>query len=319
MDEHFAGYLLGALDPVTQARVEAHVKAHPAARERLDLMRAALAPLAEDATEPEPPPGLALLALARIAEHQCMLPPAPAPLASQVESPPWRPFRRVDWIAAACLLFTVGGFGLPYLVGLWQDQQRTACANNLRQAWVALTSFSDQQDGQFPRVESHGPRAVAGVFVPLLREHGIGHDLNVSCPGQPRVEPVHFSMADLEQLYRDTPDEYQRVSQLLAGHYAYTLGYLDQSTLRGLRRDSSDGLPILADRSDGHGGNSPNHNGRGQNVLYVGGNVRWAVHATVGESADHIYINQRNQVGAGLCRIDTVLGSSAARPGNGEQ
>jgi prepilin-type processing-associated H-X9-DG protein len=64
--------------------------------------------------------------------------------------------------------------------------------------------------------------------------------------------------------------------------------------------------------------NSINHDGRGQNVLYVGGHVRWAVQPTVGEDCDHIYINHHNRVGAGVCRIDSVLGSSDARPFVGE-
>ena len=55
------------------------------------------------------------------------------------------------------------------------------------------------------------------------------------------------------------------------GDYAYTLGYRDGDDVAGLRRDSGDLLPILADRPAAGDGNSPNHDGAGQNVLYIGG------------------------------------------------
>ena len=48
MDEHLVGYLLETLGPVTHKRVEAYLRTHPEAREKLDLLRQALAPLAED-------------------------------------------------------------------------------------------------------------------------------------------------------------------------------------------------------------------------------------------------------------------------------
>ncbi len=318
MNEHMLGYLLGSLDPVTHARVEAHLETHPAAREQLAALERALAPLAEDADDPEPPPGLVTATLARIAEHRCLLPRAPAASPQQAGPPPRRFFRRADWLVAACLLVLVGGFALPFGAKLWQEQQRAACANNLRQFWVALQGYADRTDGEFPRVEAEGPRAVAGVFVPMLLDGGLAKDVSIGCPAQGEQTPLSYSVADLERLYERSPDEYQRVARQLAGHYAYSLGYEEGGRHFGLRRDSGDGLPILADRSGGGGANSANHRGDGQNVLYVGGHVRWAVQPTVGEDCDHIFLNHHQQVQAGVCRIDSVLGASATRPYVGE-
>lgn len=310
MREYFVGYLLGSLDSVTHARVEAHLKSHPDDRDRLRLLEEALAPLAED-TEVDPPPGLALAALARVAEHRCALPPAPK--AGPIETAPRRASRRADWVAAAAVLVLAGGVALPFFARLLEKQQRVACANNLRRLGVALAAYADRGEGEFPRVERDGPRAVAGVFMPLLTDAGLARDARLSCPGQPQREPWRYGVAELERLYRDAPDDYRRAAGELSGHYAYSLGYQDGGRLSGLRRDSGDGLPILADRSEG-GENSVNHNGRGQNVLYVGGHVRWAVQPTVGEECDHIFVNHHNRVHAGVCRVDSVLGASDARP-----
>src|SRR5215468_5294385 len=79
MDEHLVDYLLETLDPMTHQRVEGHLRQDPDARAKLDLLRQAMAPLAEDAGDPDPPPGLAMRALARVAEHRCALPAAPPP------------------------------------------------------------------------------------------------------------------------------------------------------------------------------------------------------------------------------------------------
>src|SRR4051812_6125324 len=120
MEEHFVAYLMGTLDPVTSARVEAYLHQNPDAGARLALLEQALVPLAEDAEDsPEPPPGLVTQTLALIAEHRCKLPAAPPPSRHQVGgSPPEgarRWLRRADWLVAAVVLFLVAGLALPFL------------------------------------------------------------------------------------------------------------------------------------------------------------------------------------------------------------
>lgn len=314
MEEHFLAYLLGTLDSVTHARVETYLEEHPQARERLALLEQALAPLAEDPA-PSPPPGLAIATLARIAEYRCKLPPAPRPSSHQFGSPTRRLFRLADGLVAALLLLLVGGILVPFAANQWAQQQRVACSNNLRQFWVSLSAYADRSEGEFPRVESEGPRAVAGIFVPILDDAGLARDVTVFCPGLGQQETIRPSLSELERLYRDAPEQYRERTRDLAGHYAYCLGYHDSTgALRGLRRDSGEELPILADRAETPASNSSNHGGKGQNVLYVGGYVRWASQPHVGPEQDHIYINHLHRVQAGLCRTDSVLGSSSARP-----
>ncbi len=101
----------------------------------------------------------------------------------------------------------------------------------------------------------------------------------------------------------------------LGGDYAYTLGYRRGDDVVGLNRDCGDLLPILADRPrDGGAGNSPNHGGDGQNVLSIGGSVRWCAGPNVGVDRDDIYRNVQLQVLAGRHEFDTVLGASDASP-----
>jgi hypothetical protein len=193
-------------------------------------------------------------------------------------------------------------------------QKRVACANNLRQYWSALAVYADHHEGDFPRVETQGPRAVAGIFVPVLRDAGLAKDVSIGCPAKKTQAPLTYTVAELEHLHAQSPTEYRRVAKNLSGHYAYCLGYQDGATHMGLRRTVGDGLPILADRAIDVHGNSDNHGGQGQNVLFVGGNVRWATQPTVGMERDNIFVNHHNRVQAGVTRIDSVLGSSGATP-----
>jgi anti-sigma factor RsiW len=309
--ENLVGYLLGTLDPPARQRVEEKLAQDPSYRHCLEKLKTVLAPLAEDAEPPEPPPGLALRALALCAEAQCRLPPAP--LAASRASPPPRWFQRVDVLVAACLLILVGGLTAPLLVGLWKANARVSCTNNLRKYWEGLTSYAEAHGQAFPRVEADGPRGVAGVFVPILADAGLVGGVSADCTAQGHVPPPVISMARMEELYRDDPEEFAAVARKLCGSYAYSLGYEEGHTLCGLTLNSGSGLPILADRPSAGGGNSLNHGGSGQNVLYVGGNVRWATLPTVGVAGDHIFLNERKKREAGVRRTDSVLAPGDAR------
>jgi hypothetical protein len=321
MDENLLGYLLDALDRDAQLAVEAHLRLHPEARARLEELRQMLEPLDADANEPEPPPGLAASTLSRIAAHQAArrLLAAPQPSRRQVGTASRRGPRRADLVVAALILILSAGMGMTWLARQWRDYRILACQNNLHGIWTALQVYADghsEDGGAFPRVEVEPPRNFAGVYVPVLAAAGVmGGDVNTTCPAQPQHSTTICSINELEDLSRNRPDEYQALTHYLGGDYAYTLGYRVGDDLMGLRRDSGDPLPILADRprSDGRG-NSLNHGGAGQNVLYIGGQVRWCVEPTVGVDRDDIYRNLKNQVLAGEHQFDTVLGPSEAVP-----
>jgi hypothetical protein len=317
MDEDLVGYLLNNLDPVTHQQVAAQLRHDPEARSRLEALRLALAPLEDDRAGVEPPAGLVQRTLALVAEHHpFQLPPAPAAPREQLGSPVRRWFWRIDVLVAACLLVLVGGLSTTALAQAWTRYQRTACARNLNQFWVSLSAYSDHHDNAFPRVEAEGARSVAGIFVPVLHDSGLLGDVSVGCPAQGRQAPPSHSVAELERLQRTAPEEFRRAAGALAGGYAYSLGYRENGVLCGLRRDCGDHVPIMADCPPAGGGNSRNHGGAGQNVLYIGGTVRWCVRPTVGIAGDDIYVNKDNRVLAGVHRVDTVLGASDAQPCN---
>ena len=147
----------------------------------------------------------------------------------------------------------------------------------------------------------------------------LGPDLSILCPAVGKRGPDNRSVKDLNALWaQDKPDQYRAVLREVGGSYAYPLGYRDGDRLVGLHRYEHDGQPLMADapsRSDTcFPDNSENHGRRGQNVLYVGGNVRWQSTRAVGPGGDDIFLNQNNEVAAGLSRDDVVLGPGDACP-----
>jgi hypothetical protein len=317
MDENLVGYVLKALEPDEQAAVEAHLEAHPEARAKVESLERILAPLAADAEEPEPQPGLAMATLARIAEHKCRpLPLAPRAPRGQFAPSGWPRVRRADMVAAAALLLIAAGVVLPAVLFARQQVERANCQNNLRTIWASLQEYGDKSpDGAFPKVEAEGPRSVAGVFQPMLRDAGVlSGQVLVACPARPGQESAaNASLADLDTAFATDAEGFARLADNLSGGYAYTLGYRNGPTLVGLYTSDPQTLPIMADQPAGNG-NSLNHGGTGQNVLYIGGNVRWCTQRTVGEAGDDIYVNKSNFLRAGEGRSDTVLGPGSAQP-----
>src|SRR5262249_38073434 len=141
----------------------------------------------------------------------------------------------------------------------------------------ALMRYSDTHEDALPKVEVQGARSVAGIFVPILQDAGVlENDVRVTCSSLEDRRPQNRSVRELEQLYAERQEEFRDVSRSLAGCYAYTLGYIEDNRLKGLRRTDDGRTPVLADCPPGDASlysaaNSLNHGGRGQNVLHLDG------------------------------------------------
>ena len=317
LEENLIGYLLEALDGKTRAQVEAQLHAEPETRWRLEQLRLAMEPLALDRAEVAPPPGLAVRTVARIAEYCCReLPRAPA--ASRPLAPrSW--WRRADVVVAAVLFLSVLGIGVPALSRI-RDRSGPAiveCQNNLRVFHIALQTYYDQHR-KFPSVAAERPRDAAGVLVPLLASSGVlPNPGEVRCPGNPVAISCGLS---LDQVRALSPEDFFRKAGTLNPSFAYSLGHRDTEgnyfgpTLPEGRLASE--FPLMADAPPPEAltGNSKNHGGRGQNVLFADGHVRFVTLRNVGFQKDDIFLNRAQKVAAGFDPCDSVLGYSAARP-----
>lgn len=314
MNDQLLDYLLDRLDEPAKLHVEARLQADETARRQLEMLRRALAPLAAD-QEIVPPPHLAARTIARVAEHICReLPRAPAPRRSESGGRPW--WRRADVMVAASLLAIFAGIGLPLLLRLRGPSSGVVlveCQENLRKFHVALKNFEDVHK-QLPSI-NEAPHNVAGTIVPLLNDAGmLPADFSVRCPGHGPFQPCKFTLAEIRAM---SPEKFRQHAPNLLTSYAFTLGYRDDSGVwHAVNRseNSDNAVLIFADSPPAAvaTGNSRNHGGRGQNVLYLNGAVQFLTQRTL--AGDDIYLNTDRIVAAGNGTRDFVCGNSAAKP-----
>lgn len=325
MDEQLVGYALKALPAAEMAEMESRLAADPDVAANLARLRGFFTVLSADA-EREPPAGLAVAALCAVANHivENKLPlegEAPAesaacpyasdfhpvhgavcPADATFEELPAVPAPRAAYpvrrwfevaIVASIAVLTVG-LVVTGSMKLRRDGQIISCKSNMLRLYEALSGYADTHHDQFPKIGT--PAAPnAGSFVTELQVAcQLMPDMRAACPA-------------------DGSEDLQRVS------YVYTLGYQLDGEIQGIRRrvqDISDELtPLLADlptsaASPTDGPLSPH--GKGQNILFADGHVRFSILATVNN--DDIYRNQHGRVRAGLHRLDASLGRPADLP-----
>lgn len=316
MHDQFLDYLLDQLDEPARLEVEARLRIDPEARREFDMLRQALEPLAVDA-EIVPPYNLAARTMAHVAEHICTDLPR-APVIARIDSSSRAWWRRADVMVAASLLLIFVGIGIPAIFKVRNSMASAAiveCAENLRQFHVGMQAYKDQH-GTLPVIVDRTPRDVAGMVAPVLKEAGVlPATFSVSCPGHGVFQACSLTHAQLQAL---PAERFAQEAPKLLVSYAYSLGYRDANGVWHAVSRPDDQLeafvPLLADTPPaGAGpGNSLNHGGRGQNVLYLDGHVGFLTLRNV--AGDDLFLNRQGRVAAGLDCGDAVLGYSAARP-----
>lgn len=317
MDENLVGYALNCLEEDERRAVESALENDDQARRRLALLRQALEPLDADRDGQAPPRDLVVRTIARVAEHACRaLPRAPRPLSLPLgPEPSW--WRRPDLLVAACLLLAALGIAVPALFrGAHERAQLLECQNQLRDFGAALAAYHDQHR-RYPDVSAHAPRDVAGMVVPILLQAGvIAKPTRLTCPSH----PCQQTMPTLDELRNLNMDDFLRAAPNLNPCYAYNLGHYQGGSYCSPRQPDDPKrlalLPLMSDAPppEGDPGNSPNHGGAGQNVLFQDGSVKFVKSRNVGLGGDDIFLNKAKKHAAGLDELDVVLGPSASKP-----
>jgi hypothetical protein len=313
LDANLLGYLVGGLEEREQRQFEAALAAHPESRRRLDELRQVLEPLAADKIDPAPPPDLVVRTITMIAEQCCCeLPRAPVPVPEPSAAPDRAWWRRIDVLVAACLLLTFLGLGASALLQIRGSAARIECQNNLHEFFTALHAYRDTHR-HFPNIADQAPHDAAGMVIPILADAGmLSAKASVRCPGNGPPIPNTISLTEA----RAMPLEDFQTAQFTSC-YAYSLGYKDETGYHPPCQGEGQPANLAALMSDGPPpgagpGNSQNHGGAGQNVLFIDGSVRFLTTRVIGD--DDIFVNKAKKVAAGFDCLDIVLGSSSSKP-----
>jgi len=288
-DDDFIGYALDLLEPAEREAMAAYLADHSHEVEKVRRIREAVAPLAAD-RDFSPPAGLAQRTVARLAEELAVPSVQYHAARDEAETRFVGGRFRFDLIVAAGIGFLALGLAFSFVNRARSASDGLACQNNLRTLHSGLAGYADTHGGRFPQVGTEA-YPTADTFVKALTDAGqCPPGFHANCPAAPA-----------------------------SGHvsYTYALGHrMNNAVVQvSFRSGENDLTPISSDfPSEGiapAGGPVSGHRG-GHNVLYVGGNVRFATTANVGLEGDDIFRNQFGAVAAGLHRADSVLG----RPGD---
>ncbi len=300
-------YVLGQVDGAERERLERSLRDDGEQAARVERLRQAIYRLLDDGTPFEHPPDLARRTVAFVARNRRRS----RAIADYV---PMRvPFRWADFAVAAGI-FVAGVLTLLPAVQRSRERMKQAgCVFNLQQLGNSFGQYASINQ-LMPYPPPHRASAPAGSFASMLHDAGVLNDaklLDCPCNGPcPHTTHELVGFDDLERIRRTDPARHQR---LVSFDYAYNIGYHHTPQHPGpLDFQHSSRIPVLADQPNHDGrriqdGNSPNHAGRGQNVLFGDGTVRWFRTRRVSPTDPDLYLNNARQPRPGLHEEDSVL------------
>ena len=324
--EALIGYLLGALEEAEQKEVELQLAEDPKLQSDLAKIGAFLRPLDAARINHDPPAGLAARTMDFIDSHK----PRPASKGTAAASDgrmsdqpePLQRKGRFRWqdILAACALTLSGVLLLfPAIDSTRSHARLLACEDNLRHLGVGLGEYSQLNAGLFPAVQPSGNLAVAGAYAPQLFDAGIiSNPKRVVCPASPLAEKGEFKgIPTIAQITRTKDGKtLLRLHRIMGGSYGYHLGYVEGGKLQPTRNQHRAQFALM---SDAPSTNNPthttqNHDGKGQNVLFEDGHVKFVRSGQLNRLEEDFFTNDDGEVAAGKHKDDSVVAPSEATP-----
>ncbi len=306
-------YVLGQLEGDDAERAAREVESDPATQDRVERLARSLDLLLDDGEDAYvPPTGLARRTLDFVEraarERPAVLELAPAP----------RRFRLGDFAMAATIFLASLLALAPAVLRGKERWGRAACLNNLQKVGVRLHQYAALNHA-YPFVDSDEEVPHAGAILCRLQEAGFPIDpRDLKCPCSESGSKLHRvpRYAEVAAARRASPDG---ECHMLDNDYAFHIGHYASPFAAAkagpLRPDAAhQAIPIAGDRpgfdhgsGSVHAGNSPNHGGQGQNVLYADGHAGWLGSRWVSPIDNDLYLNNDNRPAYGLGPEDSVL------------
>jgi hypothetical protein len=307
-DADLIDYALGQVEELECREIERALDDDPIERDRLLRVRAALHELLDDGAWAEPAPDLARRTVAYVAKNRRRA----APLFEQV--PVRMPFRWAD-LAVAASIFIAGLLTLaPAIQRSKERMNQAGCVFNLQQLGTSLAQYASLHPF-LPYPPQQRSDTHAGMFAALLSDAGLLHDVSIlDCPANGVCPGGMRQLASFEQVDRVRRTDPEQYRGMLCWDYAYNVGYRHDGGRPGpIEAIHSSRLPLLADQPNHlnfliiREGNSPNHGGLGQNVLFGDGSVRWFITRHIAPFDPDLYLNNEQQLRPGVHVYDSVL------------
>ncbi len=288
-------YTFGLLDEPRRIAFERNLQANPDLAEKVARLGSAVGQLLDDGDDLEPPVGLAsrTVALVETRKRRPQL---------QDFAPTRVPFRWTD-VAVAASVFLAGLLTLT--VPIMQSRQRmdqASCANTLRRLGVGLANYASTH-GSFPFIPTGEPAGSYGVILNGTRD--IMDPAMLTCPSD-LASQKRAPLPDYDRFRKLIKTSPELGRKLVGGHFAYNSGYAEPSGVVPVPCFAAARVPIAADGPvcdvDGkiQPGNSMNHGGRGQNVLFSDAHVEWRRNRWMSNADPDVFLNADNHPARGV-------------------
>jgi hypothetical protein len=330
MREDLLGYLLDALDDDERRRVEDALRKDPRLQEELEHLQENLALLGSAWLNVEPPADLSEQTcdlVEAVKERELVHRPDRATdprsrrrirAASPEVTARSRSWSASDSVVAAGIFVAVSMMFFPAIAGSRYRSEVTGCQQRLQELGIALADYSETTGGYFPSIPVRGNRSAAGLYGPILYEGGfITEPQLLVCPGSRMAhQSGELHIPSLSELDRATGPQLNALRRAMGGSYGYTLGYQRNGQYCTPRNKSRYYFALLSDSPSLHlpSGQSDNHAGRGQNVLFEDLHVQFLVNCGPAPIGDSLFRNRAGYVEAGLDEADSVIAPSFAKP-----
>jgi hypothetical protein len=306
--DHLIDYVLGRLESPEREQLEALLHTDPDVAARVQCLSRAVYLLLDDGDSVSHPAGLAARTIAMVARSRTR----PRSILDYV--PVRVPFRWADLAVAATIFIASVLTLVPAVQRSRERMNQAGCVFNLQQIGQSLAQYASLHPF-YPYPPSQPAGAHAGTFVALLHDAGMLPDLSVlDCPNNGRCADRTTDLPSYEQLEHIRRTEPERYQKMLCWDYAYNVGYRHQSGRPGpLESRPPMAVPVVADQPSHVNyarildGNSPNHNLRGQNVLFSDGSIRFYLSRRISPHDDDLYLNNQHEPQPGLDEQDSVL------------
>ncbi len=283
-------YSLGLLDDDEREAADLALADDPGLASEADRLGEAIQRLLDDGASYDPPAGLASRTVGFVADltaRSAILDFVPARV----------PFRWAD-VAVAAGVLLAGLLTLIPAVNAGRSRAAQAgCSYNLQTLGASLAGYATRHN-HYPDVcTNDAPGSHVGSYAIALQEENLLHDsrsLHCPCRGAcPEIKGVRPDMGHID--------------------YAYNVGNRQHrdGEAEPIRLGLPAAIPLLADQPPHDGvsvlpGNSPNHDSRGQNVLFSDLHVEWFPTRRVKLDRD-LFLNDHNRPQAGIGPHDSAL------------
>jgi prepilin-type N-terminal cleavage/methylation domain-containing protein/prepilin-type processing-associated H-X9-DG protein len=208
-------------------------------------------------------------------------------------------FTLIELLIVIGIIGLLAGILLPVLSRAKESARRTQCASNIRQIGMGLIMYANENVEVFPQdtttvVERPAMRSLNLLFNTYVSDKKI-----FKCPSDATVTNVTNAGMSLST----ANDSFGQVE--CSYGYDYTHTQADDA-----------GVALASDRPPANPSsiaNSPNHNGRGQNVVYIDGHVEFVNsplagwYEADGVTRDNIFLNAAGEASVSSGGSDTSI------------